>query len=506
MTDLCLGIDVGTYSSKGVLCAPDGSIVARHSVDHSLSIPRPGWAEHDADAVWWNDVVEIGRALSSALGPNDRIAAMATSAIGPCVLPVGSDERPLRPGILYGIDARATEEIAELEERFGVAELFGHSGMNLTSQAAGPKIQWIQRHEPAIFRATAKFLTATSYIVLRLTGEAVIDRHTASYFNPFIDVASGEWDLRYAPGLEMHQLPTLRWGSEVAGILLPEAAREIGLTPGIPVLVGTVDAMAEAVGAGVFEIGDMMVMYGTTAFLILVVDRRVQTARVWNAAGVFPGQFVLTAGMSTSGAITEWFRGQFAGDLGDDAFATLTQEAAGSGAGARGLLLLPYFSGERTPISDPGARGAIVGLNLSHTRGDLYRAIIDGCALGVRDNVEALTADWDGHIRRLVAVGGGAASDVWLGAVSSATRRPQEIPRVTIGAAYGDALLAALSQGLCTPGEAAAGWVQPVRTVEPDPHDAEVYDHLFGLYRALYAATRPIIEALGTAGEGASAR
>jgi xylulokinase len=343
------------------------------------------------------------------------------------------------------------------------------------------------------------FLSATSYIVLRLTGEAVIDRHTASYFNPFIDVTRGAWDLRYAPGIEIDQLPKIRWGSEVAGALLPEAASQIGLPAGIPVLVGTVDAMAEAVGAGVFEIGDMMVMYGTTAFLILVVDRSVPTTRVWNVAGVFPGQNVLTAGMSTSGAITEWFRRQFAGDLGDDAFATLSQEAATSAAGARGLLLLPYFSGERTPISDPGARGAIVGLNLSHTRGDLYRAIIDGCALGVRDNVEALTADWDGEIRRLVAVGGGAASDVWLGAVSSATRRPQEIPRVTIGAAYGDALLAALSQGLCTVSDAKTGWAQPERTVTPDLPDAEVYDHLFGQYRALYAATRPIIGALGNA-------
>src|SRR5688572_19253683 len=172
--DLLLGVDVGTYSSKGVLCSPDGAVLATHTVEHELSVPRPGWAEHDADAVWWGEFVQISRALLSGRYSGEDVGGVAVSAIGACLLPVDDQGQALRPGILYGIDTRATDEIAWLNAEFGEDALFAQGAMALTSQAIGPKILWLRRHEPDIYARAHKLLSASQYAVLKLTGEFVM--------------------------------------------------------------------------------------------------------------------------------------------------------------------------------------------------------------------------------------------------------------------------------------------------------------------------------------------
>ncbi len=299
MGDLLLGIDVGTYSSKGVLCRPNGELLAEARADHELSVPRPGWAEQDADRVWWADVVAIARDLTARVPTGDRIAAVAVSAIGPCLLPVDAAGRPLRPAILYGVDVRASHQVEELEQRYGREALVELGGMRLTSQAVGPKILWLRAHEPDIYQRADRFLTATSYLVHRLTGETVIDRHTASHFNPLIALDRLEWDGRFATGIaDLRQLPELRWSDEIVGAVTDAAAADTGLTAGTPVTAGAVDALAEAVSVGVVEPGDLMLMYGSTAFLILVVEDLRSHPDLWATAGAFPGTYALAAGMA----------------------------------------------------------------------------------------------------------------------------------------------------------------------------------------------------------------
>ncbi len=185
MSGLLLGIDVGTYSSKGVLVAADGTLLKTVVVEHEMSVPHPGWAEQDADAVWWGDVVRICRELLN--GDPHRgadVSAVALSAIGACMLPLDSNDRPLRPGILYGVDTRAHRQMDALNQRWGEQAIYDFSGMALTSQAVGPKILWMRENEPDLWRRVAHVTTASSYLILRLTGEHVIDRHTASDYAP----------------------------------------------------------------------------------------------------------------------------------------------------------------------------------------------------------------------------------------------------------------------------------------------------------------------------------
>ena len=391
MAGFLLGIDIGTYSSKGVLVEADGTLVSTAVVEHEMSIPHPGWAEQDADAVWWGDVVKICRQLlNGAPYHGADVAAVAVSAIGPCMLPLDSHDHPLRPGLLYGVDARASAQIDELNRKWGEEAIYDFSGMALTSQAVGPKILWLRENEPELWKQTAHITTASSYLILRLTGEKVIDRHTASHYMPLMNLHRVEWSDRFADGLiETGNLPRLAWSDEVAGRVSSAGAEETGLEAGTPVAVGAVDALSEAISVGVVKPGDLMIMYGSTAFFILVEDAPRPDPRLWTVAGAFKGQYNLAAGMATTGSLTRWFRDELARDLPEEtAYATLFAEAESIAPGADGLLLLPYFSGERTPINDTQARGVFAGLTLAHHRAHLFRAVLESVAFGIRHNIE----------------------------------------------------------------------------------------------------------------------
>ncbi|MEJ2478777.1 MAG: FGGY-family carbohydrate kinase [Acidihalobacter sp.] len=497
MSELLLGIDVGTYSSKGVLARPDGTIAKSATVPHTMDIPHPGWAEQDADGVWWNDVVALCRELLDGEPfRGDEVAAVAVSAIGPCLLPLDSNGRPLRKGILYGVDTRAMNEIGELAERLGEEAVMRHSGMAFTSQAIGPKIRWLQRHEPEVWARTDKLHTASSYLVYRLTGEHVMDRHTASHYMPLIDIHSLEWNDALGSGLADHgMLPRLGWSDEQAGTVSASAAQATGLIPGTPVAVGAVDALSEAISAGVTRPGDLMIMYGSTTFFILLEEEPHPDQRVWTTAGAFEGQYALAAGMSTTGSLTRWFRDQFARDLPEDsAYQELFDGAGRVRPGAEGLLMLPYFSGERTPINDPLAKGVLAGLTLAHTRDHIYRAVLEGVALGIRHNLETFQTI-GAPIERVMAVGGGAQSATWPQIVSDAGHVRQHLPGITLGASYGDAYLAGLCAGLVAPGSIRS-WNPPQTSIQPNEGNYPLYDDRYRQYRALYQATREVVHGL----------
>jgi xylulokinase len=493
---LLLGIDIGSSSVKGLLARPDGEVVATAERPHRLSVPRPGWAEHDAEAVWWDGFVSTCRELTAGAG--DAIGGVCVSGIGPCLLAADGQGRPLRPAILYGIDTRAEAEIEELTARLGADRILAAGGSALTTQAVGPKLVWLRRHEPDVWAATRRMLMAHTFVALRLTGEYVLDHHSASQCNPLYGLEERCWNTGWAeevaPGLA---LPRLLWPGEAAGTVTAEAARATGLPAGVPVAAGTIDAWAEALSAGVRRPGDTMLMYGTTMFIVQVAARPVRHPALWATAGVLPNTSTVAAGMATSGAVTVWLR-----DIaGGPPWETLLAEAAAVPAGADGLVVLPYFSGERSPLFDPRARGVVCGLSLAHGRGHLYRALLEGTAFSVRHNLEAM-ADAGAQPSRLVAVGGGTRGGLWTQIVSDAGGVAQDLPRVGAGASYGDALLAGMACGLV---DADEDWARVAATVRPDPAARAVYDELYRVYRQLYPATREAAHTLAAMQAGARA-
>ena len=444
-----LGIDIGTYESKGILTDKDGNVIASATNPHKMLVPEPGWAEHRPEEDWWNDFVKITKKIlkASKINPSD-ISCIATSAIGPCMLPVSYEGDPLMNAVLYGVDTRAEKEIKELNQEVGKEKILQNCGNALTSQSVGPKILWLKKNCPEIYKKAGKILSSTSYLVQKLTGESVIDHYTAANFTPLYDIKNLKWtDALTKNIIEIERLPKLMWTTEIAGYVSKAASKETGLAIETPVTVGTIDAAAEAISVGVCSAGDMMMMYGSTIFTIQVTNEKIIDGRLWYAPWLFKGLHGSMAGLATSGTLTHWFRDNFAKEIPKDkAFEILAAEAAQSPPGSKGLIVLPYFSGERTPIHDPKARGTIFGLDLTHNRGDIFRAFLEGIAMGTAQVFETYEAIGQ-KPKKVMAVGGGTKNNIWMQATSDFSQIDQVISEKSTGASYGNAFLAALAVG-----------------------------------------------------------
>jgi xylulokinase len=458
-------------------------VVAQEVVEHRTSNPRPGFFEHDAEEVWWHDFTTIVHSLlADADGP---IVGVCTSGIGPCQLPADADGNPLRPAILYGVDTRASKEVAELTDKYGNDAILERCGNLLTAQSQGAKWLWLVRNQPWIYEKTRYWFMAHTFTVFRLTGEYVLDHMSASMCEPMYSPVTRDWIPEWcedvAPGLP---LPRLMYSNQVAGHITAKGAEATGLPEGIPVAVGTNDAWAEAISIGVHDPGQAMIMYGSTIVAVLITDQEFPHPALWSCTGTYEGTFCLAGGLSASGALTTWLR-----DItGGVEYAVLTEETEEVPPGSNGLLALPYFAGERTPISDPHARGVIAGLTLGTTRGDLYRALLEATAYGMRHLLESI-AEAGAVGESYVAVGGGTKGGVWTQIVSDVCSIEQDLPKFAIGASYGDALMAAQVAGLA---DASTNWAQIAHTVRPNPDNKQVYDDLFARYLELYPATKDI--------------
>lgn len=495
-----MGIDIGTFGSKGTLVDENAKIVAEHSVAHEMEVPHPGWAEHDAEKTWWGEFCTISNELIHSSGVDPKsIEGVGCSTIGPCCLPVDENCNPLRKAILYGIDCRAVDEIEYLENLYGKEEIFRRCGTPLTTQSAAAKVLWVKNHEPEVYARAARFITGSTYLVAKLTDNYVIDHYTAATWVPLYDMEKLDWVDDTQLFCRRDQLAQCRWSNEVVGTVTEKAAKETGLAVGTKVTTGTADASAEAFSVGVLDPGDMMLMYGSSIFIIHVVEKLTVDNRLWAGPYLFPGTYSVAAGMSCAGTLTHWFWDNFAQDLaakanaaGTNVFAEIAKLSEGIPAGSDGLVILPYFSGERTPINDPKAKGTIFGLNLQHTRAHIYKALLEGVGYGINQHFEIFDALKMGT-KKVMAVGGGTKNPAWLQIVSDISGKEQHVAQVEIGAAYGDALIAALATGFYRDSAQVAQQIHIKNTVTPNAENYEAYRPYRSRYERLYLQTKNLM-------------
>jgi xylulokinase len=500
-----LGVDIGTNSCKGVIVeASSGNVLGSHVVEHSISMPKPGWAEHDANKIWWGEFIEICHNLFSKTKVNpSEIYAVGTSGLGACVLPINSSGEPLRPAILYGIDTRALSEMDELEEKFGKKRIYQISLMDLSTQSTGPKILWIKNNEPEVFRETSFFLTSESFLVYKLTGKATLDYFIAGDYAPMFDVRKNCWDKEMTTYITpLEKLPNLFWSCDLAGKVTASAAKETGLLEGTPVIVGTADGGSEALSAGVSNIGDMMMMFGSSFYFILKTERIIPTELIWSSAWLEEGSYTLQGGTSTSGSLTRWFRDNLApiemaiqNSGGENAYASLAKLLDQSSLGANGLIALPYFEGERTPVHDPQARGVLFGMTLKNSRADIYRALLEGVGFGIRHILDEMQRE-KVYPKRMVGVGGGTHNLGWMQIISDIANIEMVIPEQQIGACYGDAFMAGVGIGLFKNLNEIDQWVRIKCKIKPDPNAHKQYDIFYKIFRDLYKKTAPLMHNL----------
>lgn len=503
-----VGVDIGTQGSKGALISETGEILASCSIEQEVSVPRPGWAEHDAERAWWNGFVQVVKGLlaQSQIDPG-RISAIGVSSLMPVMVPVDEDGRPLRPAILYA-DTRAHAVMDRMNDELSLGDRTATSGEfapQLTLQDLGPKIVWFQQHEPDRWRQTRAILGAQSYVVAKLTGQHVLDSITAIGSRPFYNPATRSWDpmlcAKYDVPLDL--LPDIIEMTEIAGAVTPQAAIATGLAAGTPVIAGSTDYYAEMISTGANDAGDVVVSYGTTlcmtAFSREPIGACPGLGPMLNDGGtlsdLYPGLYGVGGGMVTSAALSRWFRDRFGqaeqraeSELGLSAYGLLGLAADAIPPGSDGLVVLPYFSGERSPIHDDQARGVIFGLTLAHGRAHVYRALLEGVAYGVEHHLEIMR-DAGVPLRRIVATGGGARSHLWTQIVSDVTGLPQMVVGPS-NAALGAAFLAGKATDIFHGISDVRRWAKPEREVYPREKIHDVYQKYYGVYRRLYERTK----------------
>lgn len=504
-----IGVDIGTQSTKALLMSTDGAILARSSVDYQVDQPHPMWAEQWPD-VWLEAVYDATAAVVEQGGvPGSAIKAICISSLyGGSGIPVDADMKPLHPCLIW-MDRRAGDEVEWVRANVDVGELQRITGNGVDSYYGYTKMLWLKAKRPDVWARTRYLLPPNSYVQYVLTGQLAVDHSSAGNIGGVYDIAGKCWSLPMldALGIDPAMMPArLVASNEVTGTLLPEAARRMGLDAGTPVVAGGVDAAMATLAAGVIAPGNHVAMIGTSMCWGFINQRTdaanglISMPYVHNATE----DIYIFGGAITAGASVSWFRDQFCAEEkqaaglvpGADVHALMEQGAAGTPAGADGLLFLPYLMGERSPVWDAKASGAFVGLTLSHTRAHLYRAVLEGLAFALRHNMEC---GKQGAVRlddELIVVGGAARSDLWMQIIADVTGYPVLTIEQEVEAPLGGALLAALASGAIDSVAEIQRWRTLERRAQPDPQRQAHYDFLFEQYCALYGALKPTMHAL----------
>ncbi len=487
MNQACLiGIDIGTTGTKVIAIDTGGRILAEVSRPATLHSPQANFAEEDPGEWWRNVCVLLPECLERAGVQSAAVLAVGVSGMVPTAILVGTDGEPLRFSIQQN-DARSHLEIAGFIARVDHDDVFRRTGSAITQQSIGPKLLWLARHEPHNFARTALVMGSYDYINFRLTGQPVLERNWALESGLY-DLHRQDWDdeLLALAGIRRFQLPAVHSPSDLVGTVTAQAARQTGLLEGTPVVAGSADHVASAFSVGLKENGDLLVKLGGAGDILYSLDRLEIDPRLFIDYHVIPGLYLINGCMASSGSIIKWFRNQFAPGLD---YSQLDAEAARVPAGSEGLLLLPYFIGEKTPIFDPLARGVFFGLSLQHTRAHLYRAILEGISYGFLHHLQVLAEGGFG-VRRVRVANGGARSQLWRQVTADVTGHELEAVAHHPGSSLGAAFIAGMGVG------AFAGWgeiekyIRLESTTHPDMEAHAHYRKGYELYRQLYETNR----------------
>lgn len=497
---LAVGVDVGSQGTCAQALDAGGTVVAASHVPHSLSYPRPGWAEQDPRE-WLEAVATAVSEVARAVAPRG-IAAISFGSQLDGLVPVGADAQPVGPALIW-MDRRATEECAAAALRVSAARLRELTGCNLDPGHVAAKIAWLRRHRPEQHAAARWLLLPGSFVAWHASGSLAVDPSNASS-TMLLDLASGAWSSEACGAFEVEPetLPPIRRADAVLGPVSPWLREAAGLPASTLVVLGCGDEMAATLGAGVTEPGSVCDVIGTAEPVCAVVGAPAIDPRGVTEAHphAMPGGWLLENPGWLSGGAYRWLRDELGGfelarasATGVDCYELLNGLAAQTPAGAGGVLWLPALAGATAPEWNADARAAWFGLTAAHGRRHLVRAMLEGNAYALRDVIEAMRG---AGLRptELVCVAGGARGELLLRIRASVTglrvSRPEDVETTARGAA----MLAAAASGLHPDLPAAVAAMSSPRSpaIEPDPSLAEAYDAGYGRYRALYEALRPL--------------
>jgi xylulokinase len=490
--DALAAIDVGSTTTRCVLYDLRGRSLGEAHREPPVHHPRPDWTEVAPEDWWACAAAAVREALQRAQIPPDRVRAVGLCGLKHALVPLDAEGRPLARSMLW-MDQRCRPQAEWLAREHGaLIEAVMGGGASVSTTPSAPKLRWIVEHAPDLLERTHVFLLPKDYLRFKLTGTLGTDPSDAGGTRLY-DRRRGEWcsPLLERIGVSHDKFPPIYPSTRIAGRVTPRAAAQTGLAAGTPVVVGGGDVRSTLLGANALHTRRACLYLGTAGW---ISQPPLDADGPPEQRPIRPDTF---GTMATTGAALRWLRELWSGAAdasGADAtvasYAALLTEAERSPPGARGLVLLPHLMGERGPRPDPYATGTLYGLSVAHGRGDVTRALLEGCAYQLRRIAERLPAEGR---RETVAVGGGARSALWLQILADVLHLPLLVPRVLEAGALGAALVAGEGVGLyASAREAAADVVEIVDRVDPDPDRIQTYDRLYAFFMDLEAQVAPL--------------
>ena len=492
-----IGIDGGTESVRVGIFDQEGTPLVFSSKEYALMHPRPGWAEQDPDEWWSCLVAAVREAMSESDVAPEEISGISHDCTSCTVVALDEHDRVLRPAILW-MDVRAADQARRVGETDDPALKYNGFGP-VSAEWMPPKALWLKENEPDTYSDARRICEYTDWMTHRLTGEWTASINNTS-IRWYYDRDEGGWpeSLYAAVGLDdlIEKFPqnVLDLGTVVGG-LREEAAEELGLRPGTPVAQGGVDAYVAMVGLDVLAPGKTALITGSSHVILG------QAAEPFHGAGFFgaftdavlPGLYTVEGGQVSTGSVVAWFKNNFCGDeaeeaerRGVDTYDVLSELARDVPVGSEGLVVLDYWQGNRTPYTDPEARGMMWGLSLSHGTGHVFRAILEGICYGT-EHIFRIMRENEFEPKEIVAAGGPTKSELWMQLHADVSGLPISFTKVGDAPALGSAILASVGAGVYPDiQEAARNMVHTQSRIEPDEARHEEYKFYVDKYVETY--------------------
>lgn len=498
MDRLLLGIDFGTGGCKVTAITFDGRIVGDCSVEYTTFHEYSNWSEQNP-ADWYSACCQALKKLSESGVDLKKVESVSFDGSTHNAVLLDGKMNPLRRTIMW-TDQRSTEECAALRE---IKDKILHIAYQMpTPTWTLPQLMWLQKHEPEVMKKVKHILFVKDYVRYLFTGVAVTD-YIEAQGTLFYDMGEQQWSTELAElaGLSRKVLPELVTPTTQTGVVTAQAARDTGLTEGIPVICGTSDSAVEDYGAGAIEPGDAIIKLATAGNVNVMTDRAYPDPGTLTYSHVIPGMWYTVAATNAAALCQRWFRdlfcqeeAAFAETCGKKVYALMDELAEKSPIGANGVFFHPYLQGERSPYWDANLRASFTGVSIASQKGDFIRALFEGVAFSLLD-CYGLIENMGLPVKRIFFIGGGAKSRLWSEIVCNIFNLPVQVP--TVGdASFGTALLAGTGIGVWKDSaEAVKHCLSIDREMIPDPAKSALYKELFAEYKSIHAALAPVYAA-----------
>lgn len=483
-----LGIDIGTTAVKVLLISGNGQLVCEITKPHDLVSFHPGWSE-EKPKIWWANVASALQELAAFHREKiPDISGIGVSGMVPALVFLNREGKVLRNSIQQN-DARCTKELEDIQNLLDQENVFERTGGYTNQQHLLPRLLWVLRNEPEIMENTSYILGSYDYITYCLTGVLQVEKNFAVESGLY-DIRTNQWIPEWMDllGLRTDLLLPVNDSTSVIGETCGIEA-VTGLPDGIPVIAGSADHVASALAAGMTKEGKLLIKFGGAGDILYCIDRIAPQKNLFWDEHIIPGKYLLNGCTATSGSLLKWTVRELFQDFGENAFAKYDRLSKDIPAGSNGLVVLPYFLGEKTPLFDPEARGTIVGLNLSHTREDIYHAVLESVIYSFRHHAEILEKAGY-HPSSIAATDGGARSPLWCQIASNILQQPVCAYTSHPGSALGVAFAAGMGTGLFHSWEEIQPFLGRCHDYFPERKTKNVYDECYAVYRTLYCSLK----------------